>query len=328
MTLDLDNTDKLAEFRREAQRLGIRVEPPSINRSGVVFDVAYDSDGRRDPLRARRRQGRRPAGGRGACRGARRARRSPTSPTSRGASTRALINKRTLENLIAAGALDELEPDRARADAAVDAMMSLAQRRPRPSTAACSTCSAASPRPTSRCASRRTSPGRRRCGCRRNTTRSASSSPAIRSTSTAHLLNRLRVQNWVDFCRSVKAGDVGRARRRDRPRPHGAPHQDRQQDGHRHAVRPDRAFRGDRLLGRAAAVTATCSSPAAPVLLVLQAGSRATRCGRASRRPSRSTRRSPRHQKGMRIFLRDERADRLACRSACASAARARSRSS
>ena len=56
MTLDLDNTDKLGEFRREAQRLGIRVEPPSINRSGVDFEV---HDGRH-PLRARRHQGRRP----------------------------------------------------------------------------------------------------------------------------------------------------------------------------------------------------------------------------------------------------------------------------
>jgi DNA polymerase-3 subunit alpha len=42
MTLDLSNTDKLSEFRREAQRLGIRVEPPSINRSGVVFEVHAD----------------------------------------------------------------------------------------------------------------------------------------------------------------------------------------------------------------------------------------------------------------------------------------------
>jgi DNA polymerase-3 subunit alpha len=49
MTLDLDNTDKLSEFRREAQRLGIAVEPPSINRSGVVFDVAYD--GTAGPIR-------------------------------------------------------------------------------------------------------------------------------------------------------------------------------------------------------------------------------------------------------------------------------------
>ena len=35
MTLDMGNTDKLAEFRAEAERLGIKVEPPSVNRSGV-----------------------------------------------------------------------------------------------------------------------------------------------------------------------------------------------------------------------------------------------------------------------------------------------------
>ena len=39
MTLDMGNTDKLSEFRAEAERLGIKVEPPSINRSGVAFEV-------------------------------------------------------------------------------------------------------------------------------------------------------------------------------------------------------------------------------------------------------------------------------------------------
>src|SRR4051794_37682589 len=39
MTLDMSNTDKLAEFRTEAQRLEIKVMPPSINRSGVAFEV-------------------------------------------------------------------------------------------------------------------------------------------------------------------------------------------------------------------------------------------------------------------------------------------------
>src|SRR5579862_870678 len=39
MTLDIGNTDKLAEFRSEAERLGIRLDPPSVNRSGVEFDV-------------------------------------------------------------------------------------------------------------------------------------------------------------------------------------------------------------------------------------------------------------------------------------------------
>src|SRR5712691_10833498 len=40
MTLAMGNTDKLSEFRAEAERLGIKVEPPSVNRSGVEFDVA------------------------------------------------------------------------------------------------------------------------------------------------------------------------------------------------------------------------------------------------------------------------------------------------
>ncbi|MDG9349755.1 hypothetical protein OLF82_10750, partial [Streptococcus pneumoniae] len=39
MTLDIDNTDKLAEFRQDAQRLKIPVDPPSINTSGEVFEV-------------------------------------------------------------------------------------------------------------------------------------------------------------------------------------------------------------------------------------------------------------------------------------------------
>ena len=39
MTLDMGNTDKLSEFRAEAERLGIKVEPPSVNRSGVAFEV-------------------------------------------------------------------------------------------------------------------------------------------------------------------------------------------------------------------------------------------------------------------------------------------------
>jgi len=41
MTLDLNNnTDKLSEFRSEAQRLGIKVDPPSINRSAATFEVS------------------------------------------------------------------------------------------------------------------------------------------------------------------------------------------------------------------------------------------------------------------------------------------------
>src|ERR1700693_5604965 len=37
MTLDMGNTDKLAEFRAEAQRLGLHVAPPSVNQSSADF---------------------------------------------------------------------------------------------------------------------------------------------------------------------------------------------------------------------------------------------------------------------------------------------------
>ena len=110
-----------SEFRREAQRLGIKVEPPSVNRSGVVFDVV-DAEGRLDPA-MRWRPSRASAG--------RRSRRCveargdepfrDLADFARRINPRA-VNKRTLESLIAAGALDELEPDRARAAAAVDAV--------------------------------------------------------------------------------------------------------------------------------------------------------------------------------------------------------------
>jgi DNA polymerase-3 subunit alpha len=39
MTLDMGNTDKLASFRQELTRMGIKLLPPDINRSGVEFAV-------------------------------------------------------------------------------------------------------------------------------------------------------------------------------------------------------------------------------------------------------------------------------------------------
>jgi DNA polymerase-3 subunit alpha len=124
MTLDCDNTDKLAEFRREAERMGITVEPPSINRSGVVFDV---EDGAiRYALAAIK------GVGRGAVETMIAARDTGGAFTDLPDLARRLdprlVNKRTLEALIAAGALDELEPNRARATAAVDGIMALANR--------------------------------------------------------------------------------------------------------------------------------------------------------------------------------------------------------
>ena len=45
MTLDLGNTDKLNVFRQECGRLGIKLLPPDINRSGVEFTVETSPDG-------------------------------------------------------------------------------------------------------------------------------------------------------------------------------------------------------------------------------------------------------------------------------------------
>ncbi|MFC0283358.1 DNA polymerase III subunit alpha [Camelimonas abortus] len=127
MTLDMDNTDKLSEFRREAERLGIRVEPPSINRSGVTFEVAHGPDGSiiRYALAAVKGVGVQAVESLVAARGDR-----PFRDLADFASrlNPKLVNRRTLEALIAAGAFDELEPDRARATAAIDPMLAVANR--------------------------------------------------------------------------------------------------------------------------------------------------------------------------------------------------------
>ena len=124
MTLDMGNTDKLSEFRRDAERLGIKVEPPSVNRSGVEFDVA---DGAiRYALAAIKGVGRAAVEALVSARESR----GPFSDIADLARRidAKLVNKRTLEALIAAGCLDSVEPDRARATAAIEGMMALANR--------------------------------------------------------------------------------------------------------------------------------------------------------------------------------------------------------
>ncbi|MCJ2084007.1 DNA polymerase III subunit alpha [Methylobacterium sp. J-090] len=122
MQLDIDVTDKLAEFRQDAQRLKIVVEPPSINTSGVNFEV---TDGRIIYALSAIK-----GVGRGAVEAIVQARGDTPfrelACLARRINPR-LINKRTLENLVAAGAMDALEPDRARACAAIEPMMKLAQ---------------------------------------------------------------------------------------------------------------------------------------------------------------------------------------------------------
>jgi DNA polymerase-3 subunit alpha len=123
MTLDMGNTDKLAEFRDEAQRLGIKVLPPSVNRSGVEFDVAGNAI--HYALAALKGVGRAAVEAIVTARSERQF--SDVSDFARRINPRA-VNKRVLESLAAAGAFDDLERDRARAFAAMDAVLATAQR--------------------------------------------------------------------------------------------------------------------------------------------------------------------------------------------------------
>ena len=123
MTLDMDNTDKLSEFRDEASRLAIAIEAPAINRSGVEFDV--ESGTISYALAALKGVGRQAVEAIVEARGGR-----PFRDLSDfvGRINPRAVNKRVLESLAAAGAFDQFESNRARVFAAVDAMLAAAQR--------------------------------------------------------------------------------------------------------------------------------------------------------------------------------------------------------
>ena len=127
MTLDKGNTDKLAEFRAEAQRLGIKVVAPSVNESLVDFDVRVEAGAPtiHYALSAIKGVGEAQAEALVSARGTHAfaslgdmaARLDPRA-----------VNKKALESLAAAGAFDCLEPNRAAAFAAIEPMLAIANR--------------------------------------------------------------------------------------------------------------------------------------------------------------------------------------------------------
>ncbi len=128
MTLDKGATDKLAEFRGEAMRLGIRVAPPSSDASEVDFDVRYDAEGKATivyALSAVKGVGDMQAAALVAARGKR-----PFASLAdlAGRLDPRLVNKKALESLAAAGTFDELEPDRAVVFASIEPMLAIANR--------------------------------------------------------------------------------------------------------------------------------------------------------------------------------------------------------
>jgi DNA polymerase-3 subunit alpha len=200
MTLDMNNTDKLAEFRAEAERLGIKIDPPSINRSGVEFDV--DGNTIHYALAALKGVGRQAVESVVA---AKRERRFADLADFAGRTNPRAVNKRVLESLAAAGAFDDLDRDRARVSAAVDAMMAAAQRAHDALTLGQNELfgGPAAPEPLAIPASQPWL----------SAERLQREYDAIGFFLTGHpldeyapLLKGLRVQSWAEFSRSVKAG--------------------------------------------------------------------------------------------------------------------------
>ena len=124
MTLDMGNTDKLMLFRREAQRLGVKVIPPSVNASGVDFAVRDGAilyslaalrnvgAGAIEHLVARRAEG------------------GPFASIgdfARRIDAR-MLNKRALESMAKAGAFDSLNPNRAQVLDGVESILAMANR--------------------------------------------------------------------------------------------------------------------------------------------------------------------------------------------------------
>ncbi len=124
MTLDINNTDKLGLFRQELDRLKVRLLPPDINRSEALFSVEAVGEGQlavRYALAAVRNVGQGAAEEISAARQAGGAFRG-LADFARRVDPRAL-NKRALENLVAAGAFDSVSPNRHQTFQAVETML-------------------------------------------------------------------------------------------------------------------------------------------------------------------------------------------------------------
>jgi DNA polymerase-3 subunit alpha len=122
MTLDMAQTDKLSDFRREAGKKGIEVVPPCVNRSEVVFSVKDDRI--HYGLSAVKGVGRAMAEHIVEVRGDQPFK--DLGDFARRVDPR-VLNKRTLETLVNAGAFDTLVPRREVAFAAVESVIGTAQ---------------------------------------------------------------------------------------------------------------------------------------------------------------------------------------------------------
>ena len=136
MTLDMGNTDKLGVFKKEVERMGVKLRHPDINKSEVDFSVEFDDgigkiaesdeadnseSGIRYALAAIKNVGRQAMESIIAERMAIGSFQSISDFASR--IDPKLINKRQLENLARAGAFDSLNQNRARVLGAVEQIL-------------------------------------------------------------------------------------------------------------------------------------------------------------------------------------------------------------
>ncbi len=127
MSLALGNTDRLAALKQEAERMGLLLLPPDINRSGADFAVERQPDDTlaiRYALAAIKKVGFAAMQSLEAVRGGR-----PFADLAEFAARAdpRQLNKLQLENLIRAGAFDGLEPNRARLFGGAETVLRRAQ---------------------------------------------------------------------------------------------------------------------------------------------------------------------------------------------------------
>ncbi|MGI9373948.1 MAG: DNA polymerase III subunit alpha, partial [Hyphomicrobiales bacterium] len=124
MTLDAGNTDKLLVFKREADRMDLKINPPSVNKSGADFlvengEIHYSLAALKNV-------------GRGAVEHIEELRNEsgPFNTLNEFAQrvNPKVMNKRMVENLARSGAFDELNPDRHQVTKGVEAILSVAGR--------------------------------------------------------------------------------------------------------------------------------------------------------------------------------------------------------
>jgi DNA polymerase-3 subunit alpha len=124
MSLDRGNTDKLLVFKREADRMGVTIKPPSVNKSGLDFTVKDEAI--QYSLAALKNVGEqavehivelREEGGPFKSLGDFARRVDPR-----------MVNKRALESIAKSGGFDELNPNRAQVLSGVESIIAMANR--------------------------------------------------------------------------------------------------------------------------------------------------------------------------------------------------------